>query len=74
MSLFARSVLLLSLLMRPLSINGKTHVKVTNGLSSGLDLIVHRQSKDDDLGAQHVTSIHSKANGTTLHKKFKIGH
>ena len=52
MSSSARSVLLLWLLMLPLGINGKTHVRVTNTLDGRLDLTLHCKSKDDDLGAQ----------------------
>ena len=54
MSLFARSVLLLWLLVLPLGINGKTHARVTNGLDGGLDLTRHYKSEDDDLGAQYL--------------------
>ena len=50
MSYSVRSVLLLWLLMLPLGINGKTHVRVTNGLDGKLDLTLHCKSKEDDLG------------------------
>ena len=54
MSFLVRSVLLLWLLMLPLGIYGRTHVRVTNTLDGRLDLTLHCKSKDDDLGAQHL--------------------
>ena len=54
MSSSVRRVLLLWLLMLPLGINGKTHVKLQNGLEGNLDLKLHCKSKEDDLGEQHL--------------------
>ena len=51
MSLLGKLVIFM-LLQITLSL-GKTHVRLTNRLGSGSSLIIHCQSKDDDLG-RHV--------------------
>ena len=68
---FGRSILLLWLLVLPLGINGKTHVKVTNTLDGNLDLTLHCKSKEDDLGVQLLH--HNKTFAIKFTPKFLGG-
>ena len=54
MAYLVRSVLLLWLLILPLGINGRTHVRITNTLDGYPDLTFHCKYKDEDLGLQHL--------------------
>ncbi|CAN1767173.1 S-protein homolog 29 [Linum perenne] len=59
-------ILILLLLLSPTPTIQYTHVYVTNELGANETLIVHCQSKDDDLGIHHLSD------GATFTWKFRL--